>query len=485
MKVAYETFLALYEQIQGISGPTHSSRRSAEEDEKKLFSFPTSSVQLARILEGDAKHFESAHPLFERLAQELFGRVERFENLLWIQPYEDLAETLKRSSFYHGVRRNEAPKKLWDRLQSAITDRPIQAKTLLCLAGCYLTEPVTIGHFRFTQHPERDELDGGHFLGPPATAEDFYPDEAIQLQTACTWLAHTHELDLTRVDFLHRTAREDGDLVLDKYWPLILPIALYNCGFFRVPIIAESVADWRLIKVRSADPNDKSLDRYLGNVMAEGDWTDGPNPRRWLVVSEDRWDSFLRFRRATHEALAKSASWESVGTACKEYLRARFVDCPDPNEQEVKDCVLHYVVALEKLLLLPEERKDQARQFSFRAALAVADDGERPQVTALTDQGNQENPPLIELLKRAYNYRSRIVHSGGQLEIREIIKDLPMVRDVCRRAFAGMLLATANFADEAKFGDYRRGLRSSLASQELAGRFAKQVLELSGRETSG
>ncbi len=253
---AHETFFALYQLVQRILSPSPASPGKDDLDKAKLFSFPTSSVQLARILEGDARNFGSAHPLFKRLAQELFGLAERshigdgLESLLNIQPYEDLAEGLKRSSFYHGVRQNEAPEQLWVRLQSATTDRPIEVKTLLCLAGCYLAEPLTIGHFRFMSDPEGDELNGGHFLGPPAAAKHFYPDEEIQLQTSCTWLAHTSELDCTRVDFLHRTAREDGDLVLDKYWPLILPIALYSCGFFRVPMIVESVADWRLINVR-------------------------------------------------------------------------------------------------------------------------------------------------------------------------------------------------------------------------------------------
>jgi hypothetical protein len=397
---ARETFFALYKQVGGILDPAG----SADLDNKKIFSFPTSSVQLARILEGDAKHFALAHPLFKSLAQELFGPVERFGNLLFIQPYDDLAEALKRTSFYHGVRRNVEPQELWDRLQSATFDRPIQMKTLLCLAGCYLAKPLKIGQFRITQDPERDE--SGHFLGPPAAAQDFYPDEAIQLHTFCTWLAHAEKLDWTRVDFLHRRREEEGDLVLDKYWPLILPIALYDCGFFRVPMIAESVADWSLIKVRRTDPNDKKLRRYLGNAMDEGDWTDGPNPRRWLVISEDRWESFLRFRRKMHGALARAGSWESLKTSSREYLRARFADCPDPNEQEAKDCLLHYVVALEKLLLLSDEKEDLSRQFRFRAALAVADDGERLRVVAaVADKENQEKPPLVRVLKRAYDYR--------------------------------------------------------------------------------
>ncbi len=215
--------------------------------------------------------------------------------------------------------------------------------------------------------------------------------------------------------------------------------------------------------------------------MCDDDWTDGPNPRRWLVVSHDLWDPFLRFRESIHKALVKSALWESVKIASKEYLRARFADCPDAKGRELEDCTMHYVVALEKLLT--EERNGNSRQVKFRAALAAADDGERPKVVAAFKDDKQVKPPLVETLERAYRYRNRIVHAGKP-EIDAIAKDLPIIRDICRRAFAGILLATEKFADEVQFGDYRRSLLSSQSSQELARHFAKQVLELSGSEPS-
>ncbi len=145
--------------------------------------------------------------------------------------------------------------------------------------------------------------------------------------------------------------------------------------------------------------------------------------------------------------------------------------------------MLHYVVALEKLLLLPDETRGNTREFIFRAALAAAEDDERRNVVASLADEKQVKPPLVEILRRGYNHRSRIVHSGKP-EIDALKKDLPMIRDVCRRVFAAMLLTTENFADEVEFGDYRRGLLSSQASQELAQLFARQVLKLSGSETS-
>lgn len=466
---APESFLVFCRLVNRIVHSMQTSPDQAKVPSSKVSAIPYSARQLARRIEGEAAHFESAEPVFKRLAEDLFGPVLRVENLVSYQSYEDLAELLKRSGFYHDVRRDEPPQELWDRLEHAINSRPIQMKTLLCLAGCYLPKELTLGRFSFTSLPAQVELRAGHNLGPlRRVLEDFYPNEAIE-HTYCTWLVETTDLDWTALESSHKTPGEDGDLGLDRYWRLILPIALYNSGFFRISTIVTSIADWKLNNVRQADPNDEHLKRYLGTVVGDDDWIDGPNPGRWLVVPNDRWDSFRKFFGVTYKALAKTTSWKSVNTASREYLRARFADCPEPNDWELCDFVLRYVVAMEKLLLLGHE-ENRTKKFSCRGALAVACDSEKPEP--------------VKLLKRTYEYRSQIVHGGRKLESDKIRRDLPEIRDVCRRAFAGMLLATASFADEAGFTEYRRELLSSAEFQELAERLAKQVLELTGSETS-
>jgi hypothetical protein len=253
--------------------------------------------------------------------------------------------------------------------------------------------------------------------------------------------------------------------ILDYLWPQLLVLALCHSGNFDVGEVLYSIPGVGVAVLTeknsrpSFNPFYETEDFY---EIPEQDW----NP----------FQEFLRLISKSVDAVAASRSIETLWEVARQYLRGRLMeDAIDPHgwSDDRDDVVLRYVIALEKLLLLPGE-KEKAYLMKERA-------------TCLVSRYANEEDLVRKLLRRAYDERNEIVHR--QLQKDNDLINRKELRDVCRRAIAGALIVAEKNGEESDFDDFLRELTiandpAKRARRERAQSLARSTAIEIGSKTS-
>lgn len=477
-----EAFLKLDRHLREIA----QRKESVSENLRQL---PVTAPQLALIAESSEE--------FIRVAAELsrLGGPEFCESYgEWRKEAEQVArhpvsELLRRSGYYHGVIDGDAPEPYYFAVWDRIPGKNREITTLYLLDGwSFPRAHFQIGNQTVEQlTPVELEQIGLR----RRICEDFFPTEAVDLQslskfwflkvvepqpTGYDWnLAFDSELNEYRYP-TEEEARSWGSAVIKNldptkfepaekevsagfyapWWKIsgvsdldslsssVLPITLFSHRFFELPLILICEPGWRQIKIQ------KGFFRGTGIL---------PNEKPFQIGEQD-WNKFERWLEVCMSGLAKARSLtpkksRPLLTACRRYLQATFATgdaipeydvgyimpeipgaeynmFPHPARQNrpdaYEDALLHYAFTLEALLTGDEKGDISLRLSTSAASIAGRDDDERRVIR--------------DLVRGAYNARSRLVHGD---EIKKPVDPIKL-RRLCQRVLA---IAIYYFSTEA------------------------------------
>jgi hypothetical protein len=176
--------------------------------------------------------------------------------------------------------------------------------------------------------------------------------------------------------------------------------------------------------------------------------------------------------RATFES--KAWDEENLANVARWYLRGRLLDHPFiagyEYEDEYKDVLLHYITALENLVMLRDDREAITDKLCSRTAWFVG-------------RNDSERADVYAFLKSAYSARSSIVHrnrrksanASNQKKSNQRRGDVRRLSDICRRAIASALLIAAEIRKPDALDDLLRKILISRGAQDSAQNAARQV----------
>jgi hypothetical protein len=163
---------------------------------------------------------------------------------------------------------------------------------------------------------------------------------------------------------------------------------------------------------------------------------------------------------------ARSWDLEALRESVRLYLRWRLRDRPgldsDWDPDQFNEVVLHYVIVLEKVAMLPDEKQNVTCQLVDRVARLVG-------------RNNSEIRGVANFAKRAYDERGQIVHRRQTKRDRSPI-DLQKLRDVCRRAMASAIIIAGRSTKENYLEGFLRELVVSGNAEQHARRIAAEEL---------
>ena len=438
------TFTHFYEAVKRLIEPRSGA---ALDRQGKLAALPPSPNELARRAE-DTREFGEVVP--DLIASTEFG------------PERDLAsELLKRSGFYHCILAAVSEAELWSRLYGHTKPRTAQINTLLLLDGCAFPRDRfdLLGNV-VIRHSVAEIADLGP---PPEVAEAFFPNETLDTDWfSRQWFLRDEESidrDCRSISYgvmNRRIGERSGDTELNRCWPQLLALGLYDLTCFAIPIILKSEAKWNLYRLRFSRPGIQTW-----GYDEEGNPIPGPTDD--YCVTDDDWSQFEAFLKLCKESITPKQEWSSIRIAARHYLRATFCCGPDGDahtREDREDTLLHYIYGLESLLLAGD-REAITDKIATRAALVAGED-------------DNERGRIHDFVKEAYRARSGLVH--GREASNDI--DLRRLRDVFRRVMVAILAVARRCEEPKELKDMTRKLPIARDTQDDIARNQNEVFPL-------
>jgi hypothetical protein len=362
-------------------------------------------------------------PSPERLAL-LLEKSDEFAQLASVYSSPRVSDSLRRSGYYHELLRGKSTKKIWEKVSARLASHETSVNTLTLLYGCEFANEFSVGDARVRRVSAR-EMDA--LFPREDVCDSFCPSEDPRRwrESADQWFMQDVRSeqgslpggDLER-DFYHYFLFQMG------YWELFLPIALYSSGFFCLPLILQIEPEWTVSKLRS-------------------EWPIVP----WFDISEDQtgleWDkNCLRVDESQHKNLVAFVSKmvgafplgdkkdfdRRVNVAAERYVRARLSCGPNIDDDDYEQALLHFIIALEALLMSQEKSEGIIDKLSNRAALIAGRD-------------DDERDCVFRTMKALYNQRSKLMHQGElNRENSTSISDILRLAEIARRVLAVALI---------------------------------------------
>jgi hypothetical protein len=408
-------------------------RRHVEEQRGKILVLPPTPERLAQLAERSGEFVELS------AETERDFRLSRTATL----------SLLKRCGFFNAVLAAAGGEQAWERFTEHASPRRVELTTLLFLDGCAFARNEFPLHDCEVRQFDQAGLDR---LGPGREIADaFFPQEKLDPLLSTGWfLGRGEARDVRPRGFTIQV----GDPVMEKFWAPLLSLALYDATCFYVPIMIRSEANWRVERIRFGSPATEFIGPEGEEVL-----------RNDYEVAADEWPAFEAFLGIARDSLSANSEWPAMHIAARRYLRATFSSAPegdplDEGQDGYGDVLLHYVYALEALLLAGDHEAISDKIAVRAAWLASTDDAER----------------ILwrDFAKSAYNARSKIVHRG---RVKKDV-DIPRLRNLCRRVICTTLALSreANSADN--FDGLLRDLLVSRAVQQRVAESATEVAAL-------
>ena len=485
--------------------------------------------EVLELLDDDETESEDLPEILEELARKRW-------NADFSASASDLSELLKRSGYYHAVLSGSDD---LDGYYRAIRDRiPAKLRTVVRL---YLLDGCDFSRERFevagipVVRMSPSEIEE---LGPSAAVcRDFFPNESINTERFSKqwflrvegdlWTAYDYDrwdptadkqraqeglidaihdrrawpkhptLDLLKAPPDVRRPREVaagqwaaaqvGPPTLPRYLDAVLLLSLYDRQFFEITKIFVCEPSWRRIWFRSTFPRKASVEPGESSLGLP------VRPPRYSV-DEAHWSHFEEYVALGSAALrnVKASKGRAFIIASRRYLQATFatgdvfpqwetkslsIEHPKSYEGLVyahgedhrpdvfEDAVLHYVFALEALLT-GDTRDAIAEKVSVSAALLIR-------------QADAEAVAVRSLVKKAYDFRSALVHGREHSAPVDVIA----LRRVCQRVLAVVL---SLYADQAGLdvAGLLRELPLSHERQRLVAAARERILPLLADDSS-
>jgi Apea-like HEPN len=428
--------------------------------------------------------------------------------------YEAVADTLRRSGYYHGVVRGKPLKDSWSPISARLLKQARTITVLYLLDRCWFPrEQFEIAGYQVTRM-SRGSLEA--CCPVPEVGQDFYLDEKFS-DADFQWLADRWFFSTTSAGeagvFEVRADRGQGDFhggirpggtsklievpeievsagIIRDDWgsedkpqlalhlvPALI-LSLYDTQFFDVNVILLSDPGWRLVRHKFVEPQYRST----GDLSL-------------YKVTADRWSGFETFIKLTEAALKNLVSWRSFVTASKRYMTATFAP-GDPlrpwdveatltymglnfENSAVRDltgsedfrersdieesALLQYVFALEALLT-------GDKGTSIRGALVSG-------AKFLAGRGDDERSHIHTIVTQAYDIRCDLVH-GREPEDR-IAPILRNLRRILQRVMVvTMSLAAEDYPEEVQYREVLRLLPTSETLQGQVARLCEKCFEI-------
>jgi hypothetical protein len=373
---------------------------------------------------------------------------------------------------YHDILADESCKSVWARVETALQHKQIKAKVLLELRGCDFPDEFRLLGWRvvkmsaekwLTLCSRGDVLSAKHGCSIEVQADGRWYLETIESDDA-TLVSHLRARE-PAAD-LHGSGRRNKGIevtpdratgsstsrafalagrgsILDYMSAELLVLALCHSGNLNTGEVLYSIPGGGVILLS---------DRYRPKTF-EGD------P---YAISKSDWREFQEFLKLISINIIRSHSIQTLWEVARRYLRGRLMECavtPHEWSDEYDDVVLNYVTALEKLVMLPDEKNSISHRAMQRVAYLVARKAE-------------ERRNVVAFIRNAYELRNAILHRKTNEEP-EV--DLPKLRDICRRAIACALILAGNAGEKNYQDDFLRRLEFSPKAQEEAKNTAKQI----------
>jgi hypothetical protein len=396
---------------------------------------------------------------------------------------------------YHDILRGESCDAVWARIETALQRKPTEVTTLVELIGCDFPGDFEILNSTVLKMSKEKWLE----LVSRGDALNAERDHYIRLRRDGRWyLERTTDEDRSFVSYLRAfesgpvelpridelpaelrglplrkkkveavvwTGRSLSDAALDttlaEFWPELLMLALSHPGCFNVGETLASVPGAGVDGVQDEGSDEREPPRYVYGGAAE---------ECYRIEGADRqgFQDFVKLITSALRSVVKSRSCDLKGLADSAplYVRWRLTDRPglnprrDPNQYN--EVLLHYVVVLEKLTMLPQEKRDVSPRLIDRVAYLVG-------------RNDNEINGVAHFVKRVYDERSQVVHrrhaKAGAPQI-----DLHKLRDICRRAMASALIIAGRSAKENYLEDFLDQLVLSGGAEKRARRTEAQKL---------
>jgi len=192
--------------------------------------------------------------------------------------------------------------------------------------------------------------------------------------------------------------------VVEHFWPQLLMLALCHPGCFTAGEILKSIPGAGVAGVPDEYPDEREPLRDAYRRPDEG---------CYKIAGAD-WRGFQDFVELITSALCsviESQSWnlDQLEEAARLYLRWRLTDRPELNQwqdpDQYNEVVLHYVMALEKIAIVANEKRHVTERLAERIGHLVGRD-------------DSEMRGVRKFVRSAYMERSRVVHGRRRKLVR-------------------------------------------------------------------
>jgi hypothetical protein len=444
-------------------------------------------------------------PEFSQLQRELLELGLGVETVFWggkpecggdleIKPRVPLGALFDCLGIYHDMLSGESCDAIWARIETALQNKPTELTTLLELIGCDFPEDFSILNstvLKMSKEKKLELVSRGDALAErfwlPGDGRWYLERKTDEDRSLVSYLRpiEPEPVELPSIDELPAELRwlplrkkrveavlwtglspswtgtsscEDTlDRALAEFWPEFLILALSYPGCFTVGETLESIPGAGVAGVQDEYPDEREPLRQVYRRSEE-----------CYAIAGAAWrgfQDFVELMTDTLRSVIKSQSWElkALREAARLYLRWRLIDRPDlVDTTQYDELVLHYVIVLEKVTMLPEEKQNVSQRLFDRVANLVGRD-------------DNEIRETDKFVRRAYDERSRIAHRR-QTKTGAPRIDLHRLRDVCRRAMACALIIAGSSAKKNYLEHFLRELVVSGDAERRARRTKAEEL---------